>query len=48
MAGKGYKYCVHMYVNVKMIPVKITSLMGEGIRKRGGGGDFKYAIFDTL
>jgi hypothetical protein len=33
------KYCVHMYVNGKMIPIEITPGMGEkGIKKNDRGG----------
>jgi hypothetical protein len=33
------KYCVHVYVNVKMIPVETVPGMGEGQVKEHGGGD---------
>jgi hypothetical protein len=54
--GKGYrrvnmvKYCVHMYVNVPMIPAEtIPRMRGGGrIREYGGGGKFKYDTFDIL
>jgi hypothetical protein len=39
------KYCVHMYVNGKMRPVKTVTGMGErGTKENGGGGEFKYGI----
>jgi hypothetical protein len=39
-----------MYVNNSMIPVETTlGNRGEGIKESGGGGgEFKYGIFDTL
>jgi hypothetical protein len=38
-----------MYVNAKMIPFENIPGMGEVvIKKSGGGGEFKYDIFDTL
>jgi hypothetical protein len=53
--GKGVrgriwcKYCVHMYVNGKITPIETIPGMGEGkIKKNGGGGEFKYDIFDIL
>jgi hypothetical protein len=36
-----------MYVNGKMIPVE-TSKNGKAIKENGGGGEFKYDIFDRL
>jgi hypothetical protein len=37
-----------MYVNAKMVPVETIPGMGEeGIMEKGGGNEFKYAIFDT-
>jgi hypothetical protein len=40
---------VHMYVNGKMIPIETISGMGKRvIKKKGGGGKFKYGIFDIL
>jgi hypothetical protein len=55
VVGKGSrrvnmcKNCVHDYVNEKMIPVETISGMGRGgIKENGGGGEFKYNIFDTL
>jgi hypothetical protein len=43
-----YKYCVHMYVKAKLIPVQTIPGM-EGRRdKRGGWGEFEYDIFDVL
>jgi hypothetical protein len=35
-----------MYVNAKMIPFQEWGRRGK--RRIGGGGDFKYDIFDTL
>jgi hypothetical protein len=38
-----------MYVNGKVIPVEtIPGMVGGGIKESGGGGEFKYNIFDTL
>jgi hypothetical protein len=38
-----------MYVNVKIIPVETMPRMGgEVIKENGGGGEFKYDIFDIL
>jgi hypothetical protein len=38
-----------MYENGKMISVETSPRMGEGeINETGGGGEFKYDIFDTL
>jgi hypothetical protein len=38
-----------MYVNEKMIPGETIPGMGEGmIKENGGGGEFKYDIFDIL
>jgi hypothetical protein len=38
-----------MYENAKMIPVEtVPGMVGEGIKKSGGGGEFKHDIFDTL
>jgi hypothetical protein len=32
-----------------MIPVEtIVEIRGEGIKENGGGGEFKYGIFDIL
>jgi hypothetical protein len=49
--GKGVggkimcKYCVHMYVNGKMMPVKLFQEWGERkIKENDGGGEFKYSI----
>jgi hypothetical protein len=36
-----------MYVNGKMRPVEMISGMG-GLKENGGGGEFKYDIFDIL
>jgi hypothetical protein len=36
-----------MYVNAKMIPIETTPGM-RGIKKNGGGGEFKHDIFYTL
>jgi hypothetical protein len=36
-------------MNAKMIPVETSRNRGEeGIRERGGRGEFKYYMFDTL
>jgi hypothetical protein len=38
-----------MYVNGKMMLAEIIPGMGErGIKENGGGGEFKYDIFDIL
>jgi hypothetical protein len=38
-----------MYVNRKMRPVETIPGMGRGgIKENGGGGEFKYDIFDIL
>jgi hypothetical protein len=38
-----------MYVNGEKITVEtIPGMKGGGIKKRRGGGEFKYDIFDTL
>jgi hypothetical protein len=38
-----------MFVNGKMIPVEtIPGMRGDGIKENGGGGKFKYNIFDIL
>jgi hypothetical protein len=38
-----------MYVNAKTMCVETGPGIGEGrIKERGGGGEFKYDIFDTL
>jgi hypothetical protein len=38
-----------MYVNAKVIPVETIPGMGERrIKENGGGGEFKYDIFDML
>jgi hypothetical protein len=38
-----------MYVNAKMIPVEtVSGVRGEEMKKSGGGGEFKYDVFDTL
>jgi hypothetical protein len=37
-----------LYVNAKMTPVEtIPGIGGGGIKETGGGGEFKYDIFDT-
>jgi hypothetical protein len=36
-----------MYVNGKVIPVEAIPGRG-GIKENGGGGEFKYDLFDTL
>jgi hypothetical protein len=44
-----YKYCVHTYVNGKMISVKTIPGRGERIIKENVvGGEFKYNISDIL
>jgi hypothetical protein len=52
VAGKGgrrVKYCVHMCVNAKMIPVEtIPGVGGEVERRMVEEGEFKCDIFDTL
>jgi hypothetical protein len=43
------KYCVHMYINGKMIPVETVPGMGRReIKENGEGDEFKYDIFDIL
>jgi hypothetical protein len=43
------KYCVHKYVNGKMVPVEtIPQMRGVAIKENDGGGEFRYDIFDTL
>jgi hypothetical protein len=38
-----------VYANAKMIPVEMGQRMwGGGAKKSGGGGEFRYDIFDTL
>jgi hypothetical protein len=38
-----------MYVNAKIIPVEtVEGIGGGGIKERGGRGEFKCDIFDTL
>jgi hypothetical protein len=38
-----------VYVNAKMITVETFQEWGRGEQRRvGGGGEFKYNIFDTL
>jgi hypothetical protein len=38
-----------MFVNAKMIPVEtILGMRGGELKKNGGGGGFKYDIFDTF
>jgi hypothetical protein len=38
-----------MYVNAEVIPVETIPGMGERrIKENGGGGEFKYDIFDML
>jgi hypothetical protein len=38
-----------MYVNGKMRPVETIPGMGRGlIKENGGGGEFKYDIFNTM
>jgi hypothetical protein len=43
-----WEQCIHIYVNVKMIPVETV----PGIRRGNGEeklrGEFKYDIFDTV
>jgi hypothetical protein len=43
MWGIWYKYCVHIYINGKMIPDETITGMGVGrIKENVGGGKFKY------
>jgi hypothetical protein len=43
------KYCVHMYINEKMIPVEtILGMTGGGIKENGWGDEFKYDIIRTF
>jgi hypothetical protein len=46
----GEKYCVHMYVDGKMIYLLnlFQECVERRIRENGGGGEFKYDIFDIL
>jgi hypothetical protein len=40
-----------LYVNAKMIPVLVETVLGIGegeMRESSRGGKFKYDIFDTL
>jgi hypothetical protein len=38
-----------MYVNAKLIPVQtVPGIRGGRMKESGGGGEFKYNIFDTL
>jgi hypothetical protein len=38
-----------MYINGKIIPVKIIpEIRGGGIKESGGGSESKFDIFDTL
>jgi hypothetical protein len=53
--GKGVrrsiwcKYCVHMNVNGKKIPVETISQTGGGeLKENGGRGEFKYDINNIL
>jgi hypothetical protein len=39
---------VHIYVNVKMIPVETIPRKGGGIKENGGRDELKYDIFNTL
>jgi hypothetical protein len=41
-------YCVHMYVNGKIISVQTITGMGEGQMKNSRGGESKYDIFNIL
>jgi hypothetical protein len=37
-----------MYVNAKMIPLETVLGIGGGrVKENGGGGEFKYDLFDT-
>jgi hypothetical protein len=53
LAGKGSKEVendgktVHMYINAKNDTCLNYSRNG-GVSETGGGGEFKYDIFDTL
>jgi hypothetical protein len=38
-----------VYVNAKVVSVEtVPGIWGGGIKERGGGGEFKYDIFDTF
>jgi hypothetical protein len=38
-----------MYIDGKRIPVEtIPGMRGWGIKENGGGGEFKYDLFDTF
>jgi hypothetical protein len=42
-------YCVHIYVSGKLIPVEtVLEIEERVIKENGGGGEFKYDIFDTF
>jgi hypothetical protein len=36
-----------MYVNRKMISIEVILRM-KGVQENGGGGEFKYDMYDTL
>jgi hypothetical protein len=43
------KYCVHMYINGKKIPVDtIPGMWGRVLKENDGGDEFNYDIFDIL
>jgi hypothetical protein len=37
-----------MYVNAKTLPVETVPGIERRMKENGGGGEFKYDIFDTL
>jgi hypothetical protein len=38
-----------MYINGKMRPIELFQELGWGwVKENGGGGEFKYDIFDIL
>jgi hypothetical protein len=37
-----------MYVHGKMMLLKLFQEWGKGVQKNGGGGEFKYDIFNIL
>jgi hypothetical protein len=42
------KHCIHMYVNVKIIPVEtVPGIGGRRMKANSGGYEFKYDIFYT-
>jgi hypothetical protein len=47
--GRWHKYCIHMQVSAKMVPVEtVPGIGGEEMKESSRGGEFKYDVFDTL